>query len=76
MLRHSYATYVLRMLRANPKFTGEPLLYVRDRLGHSDVQTTAIYLHLLNALEAELVFAHEDYIDGLFAKSTIHLAET
>lgn len=69
MLRHSYATHVLRMLRANPKFEGEPLLYVRDRLGHSDVQTTAVYLHLLNALEAQAVLAHEDYVDDLFARA-------
>lgn len=66
MLRHTYATYTLAALRKSPSFMGEPLLYVRDRLGHSDVQTTAEYLHLINQLEAQLVLAHEDFVDGIF----------
>ncbi len=69
MLRHTYGTYTLRTLRASATFSGEPLLYVRDRMGHSDVQTTAIYLHLINQLEAQLVLAHEDHVDHLFAKA-------
>lgn len=68
MLRHTYATYTLAALRKSPSFMGEPLLYVRDRLGHADVQTTAEYLHLINQLEAQLVLAHEDFIDGIFGK--------
>ena len=68
MLRHTYGTYTLRTLRKSASFTGEPLLYVRDRMGHSDVQTTAVYLHLINQLEAQLVLAHEDHVDQLFAK--------
>jgi site-specific recombinase XerD len=67
MLRHSYATYLLWSLRKSTTFQGEPLLYVRDRLGHSDVSTTSIYLHLINSLEGQLVLAHEDEIDQLFA---------
>lgn len=67
MLRHSYATYLLWSLRKSATFQGEPLLYVRDRLGHSDVSTTAVYLHLINSLEGHLVLAHEDEIDQLFA---------
>lgn len=47
----------------------EPLLYVRDRLGHSDVSTTTIYLHLINSLEGHLILAHEDEIDQLFAST-------
>jgi integrase len=66
MLRHTYATYTLAALRKSPSFMGEPLLYVRDRLGHADVQTTAEYLHLINQLEAQLVLAHENFIDGIF----------
>lgn len=67
MLRHSYATYLLWSLRKSKTFQGEPLLYVRDRLGHSDVSTTMIYLHLINSLEGQLVLTHEDEIDQLFA---------
>jgi len=67
MLRHTYATYTLAALRRKPDFSGEPLLYVRDRLGHSDVQTTARYLHLINQMEAQLVLRHEDFVDSMFA---------
>ena len=70
MLRHTYATYTLAALRKHPAFMGEPLLYVRDRLGHSNVQTTAEYLHLINQLEAQLVLAHEDFVDGIFGERT------
>jgi len=66
MLRHSYGTYTLMALRKSPEFEGEPLLYVRDRMGHTDVQTTAVYLHLINQLSAQAVLAHEDEIDRLF----------
>ncbi len=68
MLRHSYATYLLWSLRKSTTFQGEPLLYVRDRLGHSDVSSTVIYLHLVNSLEGHLVLAHEDEIDMLFSQ--------
>jgi len=67
MLRHTYGTYTLSALRKSLEFHGEPLLYVRDRMGHSDVQTTAIYLHLINQLDAQIVLAHEDELDMLFA---------
>ncbi len=67
MLRHSYATYLLWSLRKSKTFEGEPLLYVRDRMGHADVSTTSIYLHLINELEGHLILAHEDEIDRLFA---------
>lgn len=75
MLRHSYATYLLWSLRKSPTFQGEPLLYVRDRLGHSDVSTTADYLHLINSLEGHLVLAHEDEIDQLFASAAETVAQ-
>lgn len=72
MLRHSYATYLLYSLRKSKTFEGEPLLYVRDRMGHSDVSTTTIYLHLVNSLEGHLVLAHEDEIDQLFGPTPEH----
>lgn len=68
VLRHTYATYLLWSLRKSPSFQGEPLLYVRDRMGHSNVSTTAIYLHLINSLEGHLVLAHEDELDKLFSE--------
>lgn len=66
MLRHTYATYTLKALRDLEDFKGEPLLYVRDRMGHADVKTTMIYLHLINQLEAQSALAHEDEIDRMF----------
>ncbi|VVP03831.1 tyrosine-type recombinase/integrase [Pseudomonas fluorescens] len=66
MLRHTYGTHTLFALRKSKGFEGEPLLYVRDRMGHSDVQTTMIYLHLINQLEAQSVLAYEDEIDMMF----------
>lgn len=66
MLRHTYATYLLWSLRQSKHFKGEPLLYVRDRLGHSNVTTTAKYLHLVNTLEGHLILQHEDELDKLF----------
>ena len=69
MLRHSYATFLLWSLRKSATFEGEPLLYVRDRMGHADVTTTTGYLHLINSLEGRLVLAHEDEIDQLFMQA-------
>jgi site-specific recombinase XerD len=66
MLRHSYGTYALMRLRKHG-FKGEPLLYVRDRMGHSSVATTSVYLHLINQLDAHLVLLHEDELDTMFA---------
>lgn len=67
MLRHTYATYLLWSLRRSKNFHGDPLLYVRDRLGHSNVTTTVKYLHLVNLLEGHLILQHEDELDKLFS---------
>ncbi|WJW96576.1 tyrosine-type recombinase/integrase [Enterobacter pseudoroggenkampii] len=72
MLRHTYGTYTLLALRKTKEFEGEPLMYVRDRLGHSDVQTTMIYLHLINQLEAQSVLAYEDEIDMMFMATSLN----
>lgn len=50
MLRHSYAIHTLLFLRQHPEIPVEPLLYVRDRLGHSSVETTMVYLHQIDRL--------------------------
>ena len=39
---------------------------MRDRMGHSSVSTTSIYLHLITQLGAQLVLLWEDEIDALF----------
>jgi len=66
MVRHSYAIYTLAALRRHPDFQGEPLLYVRDRLGHADVQTTTQYLNVVNPLGAQLPVQHDEFMDGIF----------
>ena len=66
MCRHTYATYRLWSLKNSKTFKGDPLLYVRDRLGHESVLDTAIYLKYINELEGGLVSQHEDELDKLF----------
>ncbi len=67
MLRHTFGTYTLMRLR-KMGFAGDPLLYVRDRMGHSSVTTTSVYLHLINQLDAQLVLQHEEELDALFSE--------
>src|ERR1700722_105528 len=66
MLRHGYATYTLMSLRKS-SYEGDPLLYVRDRMGHANVSTTSVYLHLINQLASELILKHEAELEALFA---------
>lgn len=44
-LRHTYGSYLLRA-------SGNDLVFVKDQMGHSDITTTAVYLHALNAEKA------------------------
>lgn len=44
-LRHTYGSYLLRA-------SGNDLVFVRDQLGHADIETTTVYLHALNAEKA------------------------
>jgi len=64
-LRHTYATHTLYSLRKNPKYHGEPLVYVQDRLGHSSINTTRIYLHYLEDLEGDLTTKFNEDIDQI-----------
>lgn len=44
-LRHTYGSFLLRA-------SDNDLVFVRDQMGHSDLTTTAVYLHALNAEKA------------------------
>jgi integrase/recombinase XerD len=66
MLRHSYAIHTLAALRRSPHFDGEPLLYVRDRLGHSSIQTTTIYLRQLDQIQGATALALDDALYCMF----------
>jgi site-specific recombinase XerD len=56
MLRHTFGTYEL--LRMGVKKTqSQALLWVRDRMGHSSIQSTEIYIHAADLVQ------HDD-VDG------------
>jgi len=65
-LRHSYAIHTLARLRSDAAYKGEPLLYLRDRMGHASVLTTAIYLRQLEQLAGGLALAIEDEFNRMF----------
>jgi integrase len=68
MLRHSYAIHTL-LLRSRPDIKLEPLMYVRDRLGHASVQTTMIYLQQIERLLGAEALAMMDEFDQLYGVS-------
>jgi len=65
MLRHTYATHTLISLQRNPASGLEPLVFVQRQLGHSSIQTTMVYLHLVNEMADEAVFAYNDELNAL-----------
>ncbi|SIT40612.1 Integrase family protein [Paraburkholderia piptadeniae] len=71
MLRHSYAIHTLLLLRAHPEIDLEPLMYVRDRLGHANVQTTMVYLRQIERLMGAEVLAMMDEFDRLYDVSEL-----
>ncbi|MFL9882885.1 site-specific integrase [Paraburkholderia agricolaris] len=66
MLRHSYAIHTLMLLRANPSIKLEPLMYVRDRLGHTSVQMTMVYLRQIERLLGAEALSMMDEFDRLY----------
>lgn len=56
-LRHSYATHLLEM--------GENILRIRDLLGHTDIKTTMVYLHLVNLPAGGCAFSPLDRLEGV-----------
>lgn len=69
MLRHSYAIHTLLLLRSRPDIKLEPLMYVRDRLGHASVQTTMVYLQQIERLLGAEALAMMDEFDLLYGVS-------
>ena len=65
MLRHTYATHTLVNLQRNPQNGLDPLVFLQGQLGHSSVQTTMIYLHLVNEMADEAVFAYDDELNEM-----------
>ncbi|GHG07011.1 tyrosine-type recombinase/integrase [Thalassotalea marina] len=64
-LRHTYATHTLAALLSRKTNTFNPLIYLRDRLGHSSINTTMIYVHLVNELMDDLTHQYQDEINNI-----------
>lgn len=62
MLRHTYATHTLSRLQ---KSVGkiDPLVFLMRQLGHSSIDTTMIYAHLVNEIADEAVLAYDDELN-------------
>ncbi|HBP5921705.1 TPA: site-specific integrase [Pseudomonas aeruginosa] len=65
MLRHTYATHTLVSLQRTSGRGIEPLVFVQRQLGHSSIQTTMVYLHLVNEIAEEIVLAYDDELNAL-----------
>lgn len=65
MLRHTFGTYeFMRMNRVHGQ--DKALFWVRDRLGHSSIVTTEIYVHMGDMLRNEIVDGYmEDVCEAL-----------
>lgn len=66
MLRHSYAIHMLLLLRGRPEIKVEPLMRVRDLLGHEHVQNTMVYLKQIDRLLGSGAMRLVDEFDKLF----------
>ena len=61
LLRHTYATHTLAALqRARDRNRIEPVVFVQRQLGHASIQTTMVYLHLVQNLADDAVLAYDD----------------
>ena len=65
MLRHTYATQTLVSLQRTPDSGLEPLVFIQQQLGHSSIQTTMVYLHLVNEMADKAVLAYDDELNAL-----------
>ncbi|MNR65951.1 site-specific tyrosine recombinase XerS [compost metagenome] len=65
MLRHTYATHTLVNLQRPPQNGVDPLVYLQRQLGHNSIQTTMVYLHLVNEMADEAVLAYDDELNAL-----------
>lgn len=65
MLRHTYATHTLKALMMRKGLDFNPLLYVRDRLGHSSITTTEKYLHFIDDISDGVLNDYQREIDAI-----------
>ncbi|MDU8361087.1 tyrosine-type recombinase/integrase [Pseudomonas syringae group sp. J309-1] len=62
MLRHTYATHTLVALQRSSAGI-EPLVFLQRQLGHSSIQTTMIYLHLINEQADSAVLDYDEELN-------------
>jgi integrase/recombinase XerD len=68
LLRHTYATHTLVALqRQGDRNRVEPLVFLQHQLGHFSIQTTMVYLHVVNDMADEAVLAYDDELDDWIA---------
>lgn len=65
ILRHTYATHMLKGLQERKSSKFEPLMYIQSRLGHASITTTMKYLHLVNDLVDDLSIEYQQQIDAI-----------
>lgn len=65
MLRHTYATHTLVRLQRNRENGIDPLVFLQRQLGHSSIESTMVYLHLVNEMADEAVLAYDAELNTL-----------
>gem|GEM_PF-155360 len=69
MLRHTFATLEL-YAESSTKGIGAALSWVRDRLGHTSINTTTIYVHCLDMMGEADLNQYQTEIDSFLIQST------
>lgn len=65
MLRHTYATHTLVSLQRRRRKAGiEPIVFLQHQLGHASINTTMVYLHLINEVADDAVLAYDEEIQS------------
>jgi integrase len=62
MLRHTYATHTLSTLQRRHGSI-DPLVFLQRQLGHRSIQSTIVYLHLINELADDAVLSYDDELN-------------
>ncbi|HCI1891381.1 TPA: site-specific integrase [Pseudomonas aeruginosa] len=65
MLRHTYATHTLASLQGNRANGIDPLVFLQQQLGHTSIETTMVYLHVVNDMADEMVLAYDEELNAL-----------
>ncbi|WP_318834176.1 tyrosine-type recombinase/integrase [Burkholderia cepacia] len=65
MLRHTYATHTLVDLQRHRHDNRiEPVVFLKNQLGHASIATTMEYLHLVDELADDAVLAYDDELNN------------